>query len=307
MAVTGTLFNIQRFSTEDGPGIRTTLFFKGCPLVCPWCHNPEGMDSAPRILWQSVHCIGCGGCVEVCPSGAAGCESRGGQQGVDGCTLCGDCVEECPANARELVGKAWTVDALLDEVLRDQAFYESSGGGVTVSGGEPLLQPAFLREFLPRCRDAGLHVALDTSGCTGPTILREFLGMVDLVLFDLKVIEDQAHRELVGVPWQTVRRSLDALVASGLPVWARTPVIPGMTDGDDNIRAIATLLAKHVPTLARYDLLAFSNLCTSKYDMLGRDFALANQPLLAGERMEALVSVAREAGVDCVQWSGLTR
>ena len=307
MGRTCTLFQIQRFSTEDGPGIRTTLFFKGCPLVCPWCHNPEGMDGAPRIVWQPVHCIGCGGCAAVCPAGAAAAESRGGVEGMDGCTLCGACVEECPAAARELVGTTWDVEALLAEVGKDRAFYESSGGGVTVSGGEPLLQHRFLRNFLPRCREEGLHLALDTSGCAGPEILAPVLEMVDLVLFDVKLADPAAHRRLVGVPWRTVERSLALVAASGLPVWARTPVIPGRTDGEDNIRKISGLLAKRVPSLARYDLLAFSNLCTAKYEMVGRTFALAGEPLLTGERMEALAAIARDAGLgDKVRWSGPT-
>lgn len=302
--MTATLFNIQRFSTEDGPGIRTTLFFQGCPLACPWCHNPEGMDAAPRIAWQAVHCVGCGDCEAACPRG--GLRREDGRTVIDraACDACGTCVDACPAGALERVGTAWEAPALVAEVLKDRPFFASSGGGVTLSGGEPLVQHRFLRTFLPRLRAEGVHVALDTSGYASETVLRPVLEEVDLVLLDLKLHDPEAHLRLAGVPLAVVLASVDRIAATGLPVWVRTPVIPGMTDGDDNVRGIAALLRERLPRVERWDLLAFSNLCGSKYAMLGLRFPLDGVPLLPRARLEALVELARGAGIGCARWSG---
>jgi pyruvate formate lyase activating enzyme len=304
---TATLFNIQRFSTEDGPGIRTTLFFKGCPLACPWCQNPEGMDAGPQTVWQAVHCLACGDCERACPDGAL-CR-RDGRTEIDRtlCLHCGTCAEACPSAALEVVGKSYGVEALLALAQRDRPFFEKSGGGITLSGGEPLLQHPFLREFLPRCREARLQVALDTSGCARPEVVTPLLDWIDLVLFDLKLMDPEDHQRLVGVPLPVVLRCLEAVVASGRPLWIRTPLIPGMTDHPENIRAVAAYLAGNVPTLARWDLLAYSNLCAGKYGMLGRPFALAGVPLLERAAVERLAAVAAQAGISGVRWSGPTR
>ena len=306
MASTCTLFNIQRFSTEDGPGIRTTLFFKGCPLICPWCHNPEGLKRQRRVVWQPVHCIGCGDGEAACPESAISRFDGRVVIDTDKCQLCGTCVEACPAAALEIVGTEYTVEGLLAESLKDRTFYEKSGGGITLSGGEPLMQQPFLLEFLPRCREAGLHVALDTCGIAKKGALDPVLGMVDLVLFDIKLIDPEAHKRFTGVGLDAVLENLDKVARAGLPLWARTPVIPSMTDSPENIRGIAELLHERTPNLERYDLLAFSNLCTSKYEMFGSRFPLEGQPLFSAEEMEKRAELARDAGLDCVRWSGPT-
>lgn len=307
MTAQAILFNIQRFSTEDGPGIRTSLFFKGCPLDCPWCHNPEGMEPGARVVWQRVHCLDCGDCQEACPEEAL---LRHGDQPVidrDTCVVCGTCVDECAAGALEVVGQSWTPEALLGEVLRDRTFYDKSGGGLTLTGGEPLTQHDFLTAFLPGVREAGVHVALDTSGVGSEAAWNAVLPLVDLVLFDLKVANPGAHRSLVGVHQEKVIEGLERVAESGLPVWVRTPVVPGATDGRDNVTELARLALEKVPGLQRYDLLAFSNLCGSKYEMLDRDFALADRALMRAEDMEELAAAARAVGVPDVHWSGPTR
>ncbi len=306
-AVTCTLFNVQRFSTEDGPGIRTTLFFKGCPLTCPWCHNPEGMGAGPEVMWQGALCLGCGDCAEACPQHAIRLTDGRVQIDRDRCESCGQCAQACPSAALERVGVEYGVDDLLEVVLKDRTFYQTSGGGVSLSGGEPLMQHRFLLEFAPRCRAEGVHVALDTCGLARPEWLEPVLESVDLVLFDLKVIDPAEHRRLTGAPLDGILDNLNRIVGAGLPIWVRTPVIPGHTDDEPNLRGIAAYLKANVPTLERYDLLAFTNLCTSKYEMLDRAFPLADEPLLSAETMNRLTRAVRDEGVEVVRWSGPTR
>lgn len=303
----GTLFNIQRFSTEDGPGIRTTLFFKGCPLSCPWCHNPEGMRPQPELGWTSVTCIGCGDCQAACPNSAI--ELTAGQVQVDAslCETRFDCVATCPTNSLQRIGQDYTPEELLAQVLRDRAFFDSSGGGVTLSGGEPLMHLTFVHQFLRMCRAEKLHVALDTCGVTRREWFGPLLNWVNLVLFDLKVMDPERHRQMVGGPLDLVLANLGKAVKKGIPVWVRTPIIPGYTDDEQNISAIAAYLRDNVPTLERFDLLAFSNMCESKYTMLNRTFPLSGVPLVEEQTMQRLVELARREGVESVAWSGPTR
>jgi pyruvate formate lyase activating enzyme len=303
---TALLFNLQRFSTEDGPGIRTTLFFKGCPLTCPWCHNPEGMSTEPLIAWYDARCIGCRDCLEACPRGALADNGNGPRRDEAACDLCGTCVEVCPAGAREVIGREYTLEALVVECLKDRTFYATSGGGVTLSGGEPLSQAPFVLGLARLLKAEGLHVALDTSGVGSRRALDELLETVDLVLLDLKLMDKDAHRHYTGVPLEAVLAALDAVSASGTPLWVRTPVIPGCTDGEANIRAIAAHLATKAPTLERYDLLAFENTCRAKYRLFDLDFALTETPLLSVARLEELAELARAEGLSVVKWSGPT-
>jgi len=307
MSAPATLFNLQRFSTEDGPGIRTTLFFKGCPLTCPWCHNPEGLRTGVEIGWKSATCIGCGDCVATCPNDALSLTESGIHHDRDRCEVCGLCVDQCPTASLERIGRDYHLDELMAEVLKDRTFYETSGGGVTLSGGEPMLQPAFVLQFAKRCRDEGLHLALDTSGFAPPKRLEAVLPYLDLVLFDLKLVDAQAHRRLTGVPLERVLDNFTLVAGAGPTLWVRTPVIPGYTDAEDNLLGIVRQIQQHAPRVERYDLLAFSNLCTAKYEMFGERYALADTPLLTEQDMERLAALVREAGLDVVRWSGPTR
>lgn len=302
-----TLFNIQRFSTEDGPGIRSTVFFKGCPLVCPWCHNPEGMRSKPEIVWYEIDCVSCGECTKACPEGALKLTHNGLEIDRFRCKSCGTCVKTCDVGAIEMIGKNWTPDDLLVEVLKDKTFYQTSNGGITLSGGEPLIQYDFLKEFLPLAKNARLHVALDTCGFYPSEKLADILEFIDLVLFDIKILDGSRHKEYTGVDVDRILENAIMITKRGIPIWIRTPVIPRYTESDDNIRAIAQFIRKNLPTVERYDLLAFSNLCISKYKRLGRKFALEGEKLLSRERMEELVEVAKREGVSCARWSGPTR
>ena len=299
-------FNVQRFSTEDGPGIRTTVFLKGCPLRCAWCHNPEGLEPHPDLVWYDVRCIAARECLSACPRNALDLTPEGMRIERAVCDGCGACAAACPAGALEVIGRRWSVEELLAEVCKDRVFYETSGGGVTFSGGEPLLQADFLAALLPRCKEAGLHVALDTCGALPWEWYERVLPWVDLALYDLKVMDPERHRAATGVPNDRILANAAGLAGRGLPIWVRTPVIPGYTADLENIRAIGEFIRQRLPTVERWDLLAYTNLGRPKYHRLGRPYALEDTPLLTRADMEALWQAAI-ALVPVARWSGATR
>lgn len=302
----GTTFSIQQFSTDDGPGIRTTVFLKGCPLRCAWCHNPEGMRPTADLMWYDVRCIGAQECLRACPEHALTLSAAGMRIDRVRCTLCGDCVAACPAAAFELIGKEWAPEELLTELLKDEVFYETSGGGVTFSGGEPLAQVDFLCELLPRCKAAGLHVALDTCGAASPEKCRRVLEWVDLVLYDLKIMDASRHKAATGVSNDLILNNARFFAAQGIPLWIRTPVIPGYSADASNIRAIGEFIRDALPAVQRWDLLAYTNLGRPKYHRLDLPYALEDVPLLTGAEMAALWQVAVGL-VPHALWSGATR
>ncbi len=299
-------FSLQQFSTEDGPGIRTTAFLKGCPLRCAWCHNPEGLRPESDLMWFDARCIGARDCLGACPEGALSLTPGGMRIDRRRCTLCGKCVDSCPSAAFELVGRSWSAEALLRELLKDQVFFETSGGGITFSGGEPMMQSEFLEEFLPLCKQAGLHVALDTCGASSWARYAAVLPAVDLVLFDLKILDAQRHRAATGADNEGILDIARRIARSGKPMWIRTPVIPGFTDDSDNIRAIGGFIRDGLPTVERWDLLAYTNLGRPKYRRLDIAYPLDEAPLLHREELERLWQEA-VAIVPCARWSGATR
>ncbi len=305
-AVTGVVFNLQRYSTEDGPGIRTTVFLKGCPMRCPWCHNPEGLTRDPQLVWYEVRCIGARDCLSACPRAALTLTPEGMAIDRERCDACGLCEEACPAAALEVIGKVRTVGEVAAEALRDRVFYEKSGGGVTLSGGEPALQSDFSLALMRKLGEEGVHLALDTCGGVSWERLGPLVELADLVLFDLKVMDAEKHRAYTAVPLALVLDNARAVSRAGKPMWIRTPVIPGYTDGEDNIRAIARFIRDELPTVERYDLLAFNNTCDAKYRRLDMVFQLAGEGLIAEERMERLAMAAAEEGLRVARWSGAT-
>jgi pyruvate formate lyase activating enzyme len=307
MTTTGIVTNIQRCSTEDGPGIRTTVFFKGCPMKCLWCHNIETIDPNPVLVWYAVKCIGDQSCVRACPESALELTADGMKIDRALCTVCGACEEACPTGAMKVMGKFWKVDDLVEELLRDKVFFATSNGGVTLSGGEATFQSDFTIQLASKLQKNGVHVALDTCGYSSEKNFRNILKHVDLVLYDLKVMDSQRHEEYTGVPIDRVLSNALALAESGKPVWIRTPVIPGHTDDEANIRAIAQFIVKNMPNVERYDLLAFNKMCTDKYTLFDLEYPLKDAELMDEATMEHLASIAREEGVSLVTWSGMTK
>jgi len=310
------VLNIQRMSTEDGPGIRTTVFFKGCPLACTWCHNPESIDHEPQIVWQDWKCIGCRDCVEACPADAITLDEDGARTDPDLCKVCGTCADACPSTARQLMGRRWTLDDLVDEVVKDRAFFETSGGGVTCSGGEPGLQGKFIGPFLERLRDLGIHATVDTCGLVGREALTAIGSAADLVLFDLKLIDVEEHRRYTGHSNERILSNLRGLAQQmrdgGRPreLWIRTPLIPGATATEANLDRIGALIVRALDSLvSRWDLCAFNNLCTKQYQRLGRRWPFEGTELLTPQELETYAEMARHSGVDpdIVRASGPTR
>jgi pyruvate formate lyase activating enzyme len=302
-----TVFSVQRFSTEDGPGIRTTVFFKGCPMRCTWCHNPEGIRPKPHLVWFGTRCIGCHTCKEMC-------ENSGLIFGDDGigidrehCQTCGSCAEECPSEALEVIGQRYTPRELADLVLKDITFYETSEGGLTCSGGEPMVQLPFLEEFLPLVREKKVHIALDTCGSAKPESYDRVLPLVDMVLLDLKLMDKEKHLEHTAIPLERVLAAARHIAASGKAMWVRTPLIPGITDTEENITAISRFIKDELGDVERYDLLAYSNLCASKYEQLGWEWKFDKVPLMTKKDLARVEEIARRVGVANPVTSGPTR
>jgi len=298
------ILHTQRLSTEDGPGIRTTVFFKGCPLKCLWCHNPESMSYRPQMHWMESRCIGCGICLKACPHGSLKKNMDGITRDRSICTSCGKCAQECPAGAQEMLGKMVGQEELLKELLKDKVYYAKSGGGVTLSGGEPLMQAEFCAGLLRRLMDNGVNAAVDTCGMCSIASLDKVLPLTDLILFDLKEIHPEKH---LGYTGHDNRRILENLVYvrdyirsnPATQLWIRTPLIPGATAEADTIERIGRFIhSKLDKEVQRWELCAFNNLCRDKYRRLGMEWKYATTPLMSKDEMAEFEAIARGSGPD---------
>jgi pyruvate formate lyase activating enzyme len=269
----GTIFDIKHFAIHDGPGIRTTVFLKGCTLSCLWCHNPESISPHPQLLFTPQKCIGCDNCFEACPEAAQ--RKVGGVHVIDWerCRARGDCVDGCYAGALEMAGYSASVDDVMEEVLRDRTFHANSGGGITLSGGEPLAQYGFSAALLRAAKDDGLHTALDTSGHAPWPRLEETLRHTDLVLYDLKHMDPERHAELTGVSNELIHENLRRLDRLGASTWIRIPLIPGLNDDDANLKATGEILTQ-LENVERVEILRYHRLAETKYASAGMEYTL---------------------------------
>lgn len=262
--LTATIFDIERNSFVDGPGIRTTAFFKGCNLKCAWCHNPESQDFKPQMMFYQDKCIGCGKCKEICPT-------------PNHCTLCGKCTLYCPVDARKVCGKEYTVDEVFAEIIKDKSYYENSGGGVTFSGGECMLQIDFLCEILKKCKENGLHTAVDTAGHVPFDSFEKILPYTDLFLYDIKIFDREKHKKYVGAHNDLILENLKKLFKANAKIWIRIPIIPTVNDSIEEMKKIKDFL-KTTGMPEKIELLPYHAMGENKYFALGKEYTVFAAP-----------------------------
>jgi pyruvate formate lyase activating enzyme len=290
------IFDVKKYAVHDGPGIRTTVFFKGCPLRCAWCHNPEGQEAAAEVMVKAARCLpGCRACVKACLPGAI--TRTRDRLGVDRrkCDGCGACADACPSRAIELAGRRTESADLVTTIFEDAIFHESSGGGVTFSGGEPLMQPDALEEVLAECRRREARTAIDTCGCVPPAVLKRFLGKADLFLYDFKVMDEAKHKRYTGVSNRAILDNLRILAENAQKVNIRIPLIAGVNDDDENIGRTAEFL-RSLKIITRISLLPYHNLAEDKYRRLDREKAHKTFAAPSSQRLEQIKAKLEGSG-----------
>ncbi|MGH4123247.1 MAG: trans-4-hydroxy-L-proline dehydratase activase [Clostridium sp.] len=293
-----TIFNIQKYSIHDGPGIRTTVFFKGCPLNCWWCHNPESQNPNPEIMFFKERCTGCGTCVKRCPAKAIKLVQGFPVFNESKCTLCGKCSDFCLSNARELVGKDITVKNLMKEIIKDEVFYEESNGGVTFSGGEPLMHADYLYNTLKICKDKGIHTTVDTSGYASWEQFEKIVDKVDLFLFDIKHMNNEKHIKYTGMENTIILENLKNLSGKGSTIYIRLPLIAGINDDDENIDATVNFLSKL--NIMHVNLLPFHKMGMDKYRRLNRSYKLSGMEKPRDEVIDKIADKFKNAGIKII-------
>lgn len=293
----GNVFNIQRYSVKDGPGIRTTVFLKGCPLRCWWCHNPESQAKGAELAINPAVCISCGKCWSACPHNSPPDECPGPLTDWEHCTVCGECVETCPTGGRTLIGEQRSVAEVMTEVMKDRVFYEESGGGVTLSGGEPLMQPDFVRAILEACREQAIPTAVDTCGFCNQQEMLSIAESTDLFLYDLKAMDDAVHREHTGVSNVRILDNLVALSRVHTNIWIRIPVVTGVNDSNAELEAMAQFVST-TGGIKRVDLLSYHPLGSQKHDRIGKQSSSHTATVPTTETMQHAEELFRSIGIN---------
>lgn len=294
--LTGEIFDIKKYAIHDGPGIRTTVFFKGCPLTCRWCHNPESIATATQRYYRGERCIGCGECADACPQDALEPSGESFNWDSSVCTYCGICARVCPSEAVELIGKALSVDAVITEITKDTVFYDESRGDVTFSGGEPLLQPDFLLALLKACGRLDLHRTVDTSGFAKTQTLLDIAAQTDLFLYDLKHMDPDTHYAYTGVSNEPILANLEHLNRCGAEIVIRFPAIPGINTDRNHIDQMGDFMSS-LPNIRKVNILPFHCTAVRKYQNLGEEYPLAEIERPSADQLQSIARQLEDHGL----------
>ena len=294
---TGIIFDIKKYAIHDGPGIRTTVFLKGCPLSCPWCHNPEGLSIKPQVVYNREKCIGCGECVTACPENALSLSPQGVETDFARCRHHGTCVLICPAEARESAGETISVENLVNIIAKDVPFYDESGGGVTFSGGEPLFQPEFLMAVLDACAILHIHRAVDTTGYTDSDTITAVAERSDLFLFDLKLMDPEKHKCYTGVSNRKILANLERIAGMDLDIIIRMPLLPGINDDDENIDKTGRFIAA-LPGVRKIDILPYHDFQKTKYSKFAIPYRAEAIASPSNQQVAAVVERLEDFGLN---------
>jgi pyruvate formate lyase activating enzyme len=291
----GMIFDLKRFAIFDGPGIRTTVFMKGCPMHCPWCHNPEGISTKKELITYDYKCIICNQCISQCPNQAISTYNNEIKTDFNRCNNCGSCIDICPSTSRQIIGYTLSDKDLLYELDKDRIFFEESSGGVTFSGGEPFQQPSFLKTILINLKKQNIHTCIDTSGYAPPHLFSSILSKTDFLLYDLKIINERLHEKYTGVPNKIIKKNLHIAQEKKIPISIRFALIPEITDTNNNIKELISYLhtLKHINTI---NLLPYHNV-QEKYLRLGKTYTLQDMPTTTKENILQIKERCENIGI----------
>ena len=292
----GVIFDIRKYSIHDGPGIRTTVFFKGCPLRCWWCHNPEGQDVEPELVYRKSRCLGCDECSKSCQREAISLVAQSISVNREKCVPCNNCCRVCPSDALSIAGKQMTVKEILEEIEKDRTFYEESRGGVTFSGGEPLMQPDFLNALLNECKERAIHTAVNTCGFAQYEIIDRMRDKVDLFLYDIKTMDNRKHRKYTGASNEQILKNLKKLAESGSSIVISFPIIPSINDDDKNVTRTAEFISS-LPNIQQVNLLPYHRAGIEKYKNLGKPYKLDKIQPPSNQRVKSVKEKMEAFGI----------